>query len=125
MLARGRVEFADILRQIPAIGKPGTIDLDSKRAGGNGLCRIPCDVPESRVMAAGEVDAGNLEIAAVDVTLVKHDAAVVCYLLVRAAPHGIILTFDHGASFGFGEAHGAVLCIVKTDQIPVSVLMSV
>ena len=37
-------------------------------------------------MAAGEVDAGNLQIAPIDVALVERDAAIDAHLLVGSAP---------------------------------------
>ena len=54
------VELADVFGQIPAVCVPCTVLLDSKRAGGDGLGRIPCDEPECRVVTAGEVTAGDL-----------------------------------------------------------------
>ncbi len=41
-------------------------------------------------MAAGEVDAGNLQVTMVQVTLVQRDGAVGGYLLKAAAAHGVI-----------------------------------
>ena len=48
-------------------------------------------------MAAGEVDAGNLQIAPIDVALVERDAAIDAHLLVRAAAHRIVGAFHHSA----------------------------
>ena len=45
-------------------------------------------------MAAGEVDAGNLQVTAVQVTLVQRDGAVYGYLLEAATPHAVV---DAGA----------------------------
>lgn len=42
------------------------------------------------MMDAGEVDAGNLQIVAVDIALMKCDNAVDDYFLVRASAIGII-----------------------------------
>ena len=67
----GAVEFADILRQVPAVGVPGGIFLDGQRAGGYRLGRIPADEPESRVRGTGEVDTGDLQVAAVEVALMQ------------------------------------------------------
>ena len=64
-------------------------------------------------MAAGEVDAGNLQIASIDVALVKRDAAIDAHLLVRAAAHRIVGAFYHGVAFAVGEGHGAVLGVVS------------
>ena len=41
-------------------------------------------------MAAGEVDAGNLQIASINVALVERDAAVGAYLFVAAAPLAVV-----------------------------------
>ena len=40
------VDFADVLRQVPAVGIPGGVFLDGQRAGGYGLGRVPGDEPE-------------------------------------------------------------------------------
>ena len=64
------------------------------------------------MVAAGEVDACNLQVASIDVALVQSDTAVDCHLLVRATAHGVIGTFHHCVAFRVGEAHGAILRIV-------------
>ena len=63
-------------------------------------------------MATGEVNAGNLQITAVDVALMERSAAIDDYFLISSAPHGIIGAFNHGAGGFVGEADGAVLCVV-------------
>ena len=68
------VYLADVLRQIPAIGVPCAVELNSQRAGGDGLGGIPGNEPKPRVVATGEVDAGNLQIPTVQVTLVERNA---------------------------------------------------
>ena len=70
------VELADVLGEVPAVGVPGAVELDSQRTGGDGLSRIPGDIPQGGVVAAGEVDAGNLQVTAVDVTLVEGYIAI-------------------------------------------------
>ena len=60
-VAVGAVEFADILGQVPAISVPGGILLNSQRAGGYGLGRIPGDEPQAGVVATGEVAAGKTD----------------------------------------------------------------
>jgi len=104
--AGGGIELADILGEIPAVGVPGAVDLDSQRTGSNGFDGVPCDVPQGRVGSAGEVDAGNLQVASIDVALVERYTAVDCHLLVRATAHGVIGTFHHCVAFRVGEAHG-------------------
>ena len=62
--------------------------------------------------SAGEIQRGNLKVATVDVSLVERYTAVDRYLLVGAAPHGVIGTFHHCVAFRVGEAHGAVFRVV-------------
>ena len=69
-------------------------------------------IPESWVMAACEVDAGNLQIASIDVALVKRDAAIDAHLLVSAAAHRIVGAFHNRVAFTIREGHGAVLGVV-------------
>jgi hypothetical protein len=70
-------------------------------------------IPESCVMAASEVDAGNLQVTAIDVALVERDAAIDAHLLVRAAPHRIVGAFHDRIAFTIREGHGAVLGVVS------------
>ena len=74
--AAGGVELADILGELPAVGVPGTVNLDSQRTCSDGRRGVPSDIPEGGVVAAGEVDAGNLQVTAVDVTLVEGYIAI-------------------------------------------------
>ena len=55
----------------------------------------------------------NLQVAAVDVELMKRYIAVRCYLLRGAAPHVIVAALNDGVTFCIGEAHGAVFGIVS------------
>ena len=119
------VYFADVLRQIPAVGVPGAVLLDSQRAGGDGLRGVPGDVPQRGVVAAGEVDTGNLQVAAVDVALLQRHIAIHHDHLRAAAAHGIVLTMHGGDGIicrCAGEIRGAVFGIVAhgpdaSDQV--------
>ena len=64
-------------------------------------------------MAAGEVDAGNLQVIAVDVALVERDATIDAHLLVRAAAHRIVGAFHDRVAFTIREGHGS-LCYFKS-----------
>ena len=59
-VAVGAEDFAYVLGEVEAVRAPGAVLLDGQRAGGYGLGRIPGDEPQGRVVAAGEVDAGDL-----------------------------------------------------------------
>ena len=74
---------------------------------------VSCYIPERGVVAASEVDAGNLQIAPIDVALVKRDAAIDTHLLVRAAAHRIVGAFHHGAGVGIREGNGAIFSVVS------------
>ena len=111
-VAGGTEYFAHVLGEVESVGVPRAVFLDSKRAGGDGLRRIPGDEPKPRVVAAGEVDAGDLQVTTVQVTLVQRDGAVDGYLLKAAAAHAVVRAGHHGAGGFIGEADGAVLCIV-------------
>ncbi len=64
------------------------------------------------MVAAGEVDAGDLQVTTVQVTLVQRDGAVDGYLLEASAAHAVVRAGDHGAGGFIGEADGAILCVV-------------
>ncbi len=69
------------------------------------------------MIAAGEVDAGNLQIATVDVALVQSDTAVGCHLLVRAAPHRIVGAFHHRVTFRVDEGHRAFFRLASAKKM--------
>ena len=114
-IAGGAVYFADVLRQVPAVGVPCAVFLDGQRARGDILRGIPGNEPQAGVSGSGEVDAGNLQVAAVDVALVQRDTAVGGYLLRCAAAHVVVLAM-HGGDGAVnrlaGEVRGAVFGIV-------------
>ena len=67
-------------------------------------------------MTAGEVDAGNLQITAVNIALVEHDLAAGNYLLVTAAAHVVVAAmYRNEVTLGIllGEIGGAVLVVVR------------
>ena len=113
-VAGGAVEFADVLGEIPTVCMPSAADLDDQRTGGDGLGGVPCEQPQAGVMTTGEIHASNLQVAAVEITMVECHAAVGCYLLVGAASHGIIGAFHHRAAVSVREAHRAILRIVHS-----------
>jgi len=59
--AGGGIELADVLGEIPAVGVPGAVDLDSQRTGGNGLIR--------RHPIAGSPHAGQTRFAVCPIPL--------------------------------------------------------
>ena len=64
------------------------------------------------MVAAGEVDAGDLQVTSVQVTLVQRDGAVGGYFLEAAAAHAVVHAGHHGTGGFIGEADGAVFCVV-------------
>ena len=84
------VDFADVLRQIPAIGEPCAIFLDSKRASGYRLRRIPRDKPQAGMVTACKVAASNLEVAAIQESLVQRYTTIDGHLLGSSAAHVIV-----------------------------------
>ena len=59
--AGGGAELADILGEIPAVGVPGAVELDSQRTGGNRLIR--------RHPIAGSPHAGQTRFAVCPIPL--------------------------------------------------------
>ena len=64
------------------------------------------------MVAAGEVDSGDLQVASVDEAAVECYAAVGAYLFVAAAALTVVGAFHHDVALAVGEAHGAVLRVV-------------
>ena len=63
-------------------------------------------------MAAGEVNAGNLQVTTVQIALVQRDGTVYGNHLECSSAHAIIGAGNHGTGRLIGEADGAVLCVV-------------
>ena len=82
----GTEDFADVFGEVPAVSVPCAVFADGKGTRGAGLSWIPCEQPQARMAAAGEVTASNLEIAAVDVALMESDITVVDYFPCGVAP---------------------------------------
>ncbi len=68
------------------------------------------------MIAAGEVERGNLEIASVDVSLMQRYCTVACHLLICSASHAVVDAFHYGVAFCVGEAYRAIFGIV--DDLP-------
>ena len=47
------IDLANVFGEIPAVGEPGAVYLNSQRTRGGGLRGIPCQKPESGLRAAG------------------------------------------------------------------------
>ena len=109
----GAVELANILGEVPAIGVPGAVKLDCQRAGGDRLGRIPQEQAHHRVVAAGEVDSGDLQVASVDEAAVECYAAVGAHLFVAAAALAVVGAFHHGIAFAIRESNRAIFCVVE------------
>ena len=111
-VAGGAEELTDVLGEVEAVGVPCAVLLDSQRAGGDGLRGVPRNEPEAGMGGAGEVAAGNLQVASVQIAPVERYCAVDGYFLEAAAPHAVIGAGDHGADGFIAEADGAVFCVV-------------
>ncbi len=109
----GRTEdFTDVLGEVPTVREPRAVFADGKGASGNGLGGIPGYEPESRLVAAGEVDTGDLQVATIDVTLVECDAAVDGHFLVGAAALAVVRAFHHGVAITVGEGNRSIFGVV-------------
>jgi len=93
-VAGGAEDFADVLGEIPAVGVPGAVFADGQGAGGDGLGGVPGEQPQAGVAGAGEVATGDLEVAAVDVALMKRNTTVRCHLFGGAASVGVVAGGD-------------------------------
>ena len=111
-IAGGAEELANVLGEIPAVGIPGAADLDSQRAGGYGLGRVPGEQPQAGVMTTGEIHASNLQVAAVEITMVECHAAVDGDFLVSAASHGIVGAFHDRVAITVGEGDRAIFGVI-------------
>ena len=106
------VELADVLGEVPAVCEPGAVFADGKGASGDGLGGIPRYEPERGVIAASEVDAGDLQVFPVNIALVECDAAVDGHFLVGAAALAVVRAFHHGVVITVGEGNRSIFGVV-------------
>ena len=107
------VDLTDVFGEIPSIGEPSAVYLNSQRARGGGLRGVPGQQPQCRLCRASQVAARNLEITAINIALVERDAAVDRHLLGSPAPHVVIGTFHSSAAIRIAEQRGTILRIVS------------
>ena len=112
----GAEYLTHVLGEVKAVGVPGTVLLDGQRAGGDALRGVPAEQPHTGMVAAGEVNAGNLQVASVNIALVQCDITIEGNALVGATAHGIITAVHAGHGdicMHGGEIRRAVFCIVR------------
>ena len=85
---------------------------DGEGASGGGLGGIPEDEPEAWGGGAGEVAGGDLQVATVDVAVVKGYGTVGGYLFRSAAALGVVGAVYYGGTVVTGEGGGAVFGVV-------------
>ena len=119
-VAGGAEDFADILRQVPAVGVPGAVFADGQGARGNRLSRVPGEEPQTGVVTASEVATSELQVTAVDVALMKRDAAIRCHLFGGAASEGVVgvgtLCHECGAASVGHTGEQVPLCLVALRE---------
>lgn len=104
--------FADVFRHIPAVGVPSAVLADGQGARGDGVGGIPCEQPQARVIGAGEVAGGNLQVTSVDIALMERDAIIDGHLLGGATTQGIVVALDDDTAISTGETNGTVFRVV-------------
>ena len=70
-VAGGTEDFADVFREVVAVGEPRAVFLDRERTRRRRLRRIPGNEPQRRMTGTRAIHAGNLQISAIDVAVVK------------------------------------------------------
>ena len=86
----GAEDFTHVFGEVQAVGVPCAVFLDGQRTGGDALRGGLGDEPEGRMVTAGEVNAGNLQIASINIALVQCDVSIEGDALVGAAAHGVV-----------------------------------
>ena len=104
----GAEYLTHVLGEVKAVGIPCAVLLDSQRAGGDALRGVPAEQPHTGMMAAGEVNAGNLQVATINIALVQCDIAIKGDALVGAAAHGVVGAFNHYTRVRIAERDRAV-----------------
>ena len=65
------------------------------------------------MVTAGEVNAGNLQVAAIQESLMQRDTTIDGHLLGCSAAHVVIRAFYNGTTICICEQSRTVLCIVN------------
>ena len=89
-VAGGTEDLAHVLGEVKAVCVPCAVLLDGQRTGGDALRGVLGNEPEGRMVTAGEVNAGNLQIASINIALVQCDVSIEGDALVGAAAHGVV-----------------------------------
>ncbi len=111
----GTEYLAHVLGEVKAVCVPCAVLLDGQRTGCDALRGIPRDEPEGWMVAAREVDAGNLQVASINIALVQCDITIERDALVGAAAHGVIRAVyaNHVVIGGHGrEIRRAIFAVV-------------
>ena len=113
-IAAGAEEFPHVLGDVEAVAVPCTVLLDSQWTCRHRFRRVPSDQPQHRVGASLQVAAGDLQVATVDVAMVKRYRAVHRHFLHVSSTHGIVAAFNHRRAFclGLREDHRAIVGVI-------------
>ena len=110
-VAGGPEDFADVFRDVAAVGVPRAVFLDRERARRRRLRRIPGHEPKGGVPGARQIHARDLQIPAIDVAVMERDRSRDRHFFEAAAALAVVAALDHGLRFRVFEAHRAVRAV--------------
>ena len=113
-VAGGTKDFADVFREVVAIGEPRAVLLNRERTRRRRLRRIPGDEPKRRMPGARAIHAGNLQITAIDVAMMKRYRSRDRYFFEVAATLRVVAAFNRRIRAVITEANRTVRAVVGT-----------
>ena len=98
-VAGGTEDFADVFREVVAVGEPRAVFLNRERTRRRRLSRIPGDEPQSGMCRARQIERCDLQVPAIDVAVVQRRRSRNRHFLFKTATLGIVSAFDDGLRF--------------------------
>ena len=110
----GRSEdFADVFREVVAVGEPRAVFLNRERTRRRRLRRIPSRQPQVRLPGARHIDRRDLKIPAIDVAVMQRNRSRDRYFLEVAPTLRVVAAVDCRIAFFITETHRAVRAVVS------------
>ena len=111
-IAGGAEDFADVFRQVVAVGEPRAVLLERKRTRRNRLRRIPSDEPQRRMRRTRQIERRNLQVAAIDIAVVERRCSRNRHFLFEAAALRIVSAVDDRLRFRVLKTNRTIFAVV-------------
>ena len=111
-IAGGAEDFADIFGDVVAVGEPRAVFLNRERTRRRRLRRIPGDEPQRRMTGTRAIHAGNLQISAINVAMMKRYRSRDRYFFEVAPTLRVVAAVNRCIRFFITETHRTIRAVV-------------